>query len=184
MPLLLIVHKLHWGGGRVGHCGEYCWLQKGELLAAGWEFLLKVCCKVVWGVSPGEQAAVTRHLRGPAPAGEGQASARDRGSGQDWEKKHVFCSSYVSPQASALTPASDRYDKRRVDAKLMEIRNELKVKICFDENTSQPLQSWCNGILINDINNQESWNLFQTNIIFASVRAFIPWYFTWKLVWK
>ena len=91
-------------------------------------------------MSPGEQAAVTRHLRGPAPAREGQASARDRGSGQDCEK-NLFCSSNVLPQASALTPASDRYDKRRVDAKLMEIRNELKVKICFDENTSQPLQS-------------------------------------------
>ena len=38
-----------------------------------------------------------------------------------------------------MTPASDRYDKSRVDAKLMEIRNELKVKLCFDENTSQLL---------------------------------------------
>ena len=90
-------------------------------------------------MSPGEQAAVTRHLRGPAPAREGQAPARNRGSGQKTFSKLVFILYFF--QASALTPASDRYDKSRVDTKLMEIRNELKVKICLDENTSQLLQS-------------------------------------------
>ena len=86
-------------------------------------------------------------------------------------------------QASAMTPASDRYDKSRVDSKLMEIRNELKVKICFDENTSQPLQSCCTGILINDINNQESENLFQMNIISlcSCCMSIYPMIFHWKI---
>ena len=44
-------------------------------------YFIKSLCKVVRGLSPREQAAVTRHLWGQAAAGESQASARDCGPG-------------------------------------------------------------------------------------------------------